>query len=418
MPAPRPPTAFARNLTARRILRAVYWAAILRVAAACGPAEVHRAGIALRTDLTGAEHRALAERFRRAVERIVASDSLPGAVAAYALPTGRIGIASAGFADVESGARMGPHHRMPAGSIGKTFVAATVLSVAQQGLVELDHPVATYLGGPPYTELPAFERITIRQLLTHSSGLVDHVRDEDFGALVAGLLSAGDADETVAPPELVRAIADNEGLFPPGEGYAYTDTGYVLLGLVVEAITGMSYYDALRDRLLEPLGLEQTTRSARSVPYLATGYLQPANPFGLPRRIAEAGTMVINPEIEYTGGGLISNAGDLAAWARLLYRGDALASPYVEEVIGSAVPRSPDGPGEYGLGVFIDDLELGRAYGHGGWFPGYESVVAYFPDFDLAVAMQVNRDFGNRMAAYRDELAALVLSALAPAAGP
>lgn len=128
--------------------------------------------------------------------------------------------------------------------------------------------------------------------------------------------------------------------------------------------------------------------------------------------------MVINPEIEYTGGGLISNAGDLAAWARLLYRGDALASPYVEEVIGSAVPRSPDGPGEYGLGVFIDDLELGRAYGHGGWFPGYESVVAYFPDFDLAVAMQVNRDFGNRMAAYRDELAALVLSALAPAAGP
>ncbi len=369
----------------------------------------------LRTDLTGAEHRALAERFRRAVEGMVRADSLPGAVAAYALPTGRVGVASAGFADFESGARMGPHHRMPAGSIGKTFVAATVLALAQEGLVELDAPVASYLGGPPYSDLPGFDQITIRQLLTHSSGLVDHVADEDFGALVAGLLAAGDPDASIAPPQLVRTIVDDPPLFSPGEGFSYTDTGFVLLGLTVEAVTGTTFYEVLQHRVLDPHGLEQTTPSARHVPYLATGYLDPANAFGLPHRIVVDGAMVINPDIEYTGGGLTSNAGDLAAWARILYRGDAFAEPYLDELLGSAVPRSPEvGAGEYGLGVFIDQTQLGRAYGHTGWFPGYNSMVSYYPEFDIAIAIQVNRDFGNRLSAHRDDLAMLLLSALSP----
>jgi len=363
-------------------------------------------------DMSSSEHRALAERFRRTLERLVEEDGLPGAVAAYALPTGRLGVAGEGFADIESGARMGPHHRMLAGSIGKTFVAATVLSVAAQGLVNLDAPVSTYLDEQAFAALSSWERITIRHLLTHSAGLRDHVDDEDFGALVGGLLERGDPDASIDPPALVGTILNDPALFEPGAGYSYTDTGYILLGLVIEEVTGGTYYDELQRRILDPLELEQTSPSERHAPYLATGYLESNNIFGLPERVVEDGAMILNPAVEWTGGGLISNPADLVAWARALYRGEALPTPYLNDLLGSVVKRSPEDTGGYGLGVFINDTELGRTYGHPGWFPGYNSIVAYYPNWDIAVAIQINRDFGNRLGHYRDELARVVMAAL------
>ena len=364
--------------------------------------------------MSGREHRALAEQFRRTVERIVEEDGLPGAVAAYALPTGRLGVAGAGYADIEAETRMGPHFRMPAGSIGKMFVSAVVVGLVRDGAIELDAPLSAYLADPRLDALPNRDAITVRHLLSHSGGLVDHVSDADFGSRIAELMAAGDANASVAPWGLVETILDNDPLFAPGEGYGYTDTGYVLLGLIVEAVTGRPYAQVLTERILGPLELEQTTASERQAPYLATGYLAADNPFGLPTRIVEDGTMIINPAVEYTGGGLISNPADLVTWARALFGGDVLGDPLTEALTASSVVRVEGEPGRYGLGVFIDDTGLGPVYGHGGWFPGYNAMLAYYPEWDVAVAIQVNRDFGNRMSAYRDRLARLVFDVLAP----
>lgn len=371
-----------------------------------GPAE--RVATELR-HLDDRDLRALAERFRRTLEGLVNEDGLPGAVAAYALPSGRVGVVAAGFADRERGVRMAPHSRLLAGSVGKTFVAAVALALVQDGTLTLDEPVARYLGDEPwFGRVSNGSEMTIRHLLTHSSGLPDHVYDEDFSRAVAEALVRGDPDRVFSPRDLVSFVLNDPPLFSPGEGYAYTDTGYVLAGLVIEKVTGRSYFEELADRFLVPLRLQQTGAAARTAPYLAAGYLAENNRFGLPSKIVENGVMLVDPSVEYTGGGLVSNAGDLARWGHALYEEDALPTPYLDELIGSAVSTGSDG-GSYGLGVRIADTPLGRTYGHSGWFPGYSTLLAHYPAYGITVTFQTNTDQEVRLGAYRDTLAAVVL---------
>jgi D-alanyl-D-alanine carboxypeptidase len=248
--------------------------------------------------------------------------------------------------------------------------------------------------------------MTVRQLLTHTSGLPDHVNDPAFGP---ALLSQQVEAPYLTPRELVGFLLDDEPLFAPGQGWAYTDTGYVLLGLIIEGVTGRGYAQVLEDRILSRLDLPRTEIQKPRLPRLATGYLDPDNPFGLPERIVEGGAVVLDPWVEYTGGGLVSNPQDLVRWAKALYEGAALEGPYLDEMLASAVPAGDDGRRAYGLGVFVEETSLGITYGHTGWFPGYSTIVAYYPDYGIAVAFQTNTDAGVALEAYRDALASVVL---------
>jgi D-alanyl-D-alanine carboxypeptidase len=319
----------------------------------------------------------------------------PGATAAIALPDGTVVTAATGLADVEFRRGMTPDTPMLAASIGKTFVAATVLALESEGRLKQTDLLADHLGDRPwFSGLPNADTITIGHLLRHRAGVPDHVHLAEFQAAWARI-AAGEA--AFSPEALVGFVVGQRPLFEAGSGWAYSDTGYVLLGLVIEAVTGRLYHEVVRERFLAPLALTGTFPSARrNLPGIAVGYTAPGNPFGLPARTADAdGRLLWDPAVEWTGGGLASTSQDLARWGHLLFGGKALASPYLDRMLDGA-PVAPDTPGIlYGAGVAIHaDTPRGPVYGHGGWIPGYVSSLRHYADHGITVAFQVNTDAG------------------------
>ena len=195
-----------------------------------------------------------------------------------------------------------------------------------------------------------------------------------------------------------------------GEGYAYSDTGYILIGLVLERAVGKPYYEQVRERFLDRLELTRTRPSDRpELPGLAAGYLETKNRFGLPSRVVgDDGSMRYNPATEWTGGGLYSNPQDLVRWAKLLYEGRAIDGDYLDELLHSGY-RGDDATAVYGLGAYQYQTAFGPAYGHGGWIPGYNSAMRYFPAERFAIAIQINRSYDNDLPAIVDRLAAAYL---------
>ncbi len=333
--------------------------------------------------------------FRDALEALHAEHGFPGATAACVLPDGSVLVAATGLADVDAGRPMRPDDRMLAASIGKTFTGAMALALSREGRLGLDDPLADWLGEEPwYERLPNHDTITLRHLLRHRSGLPDHVYDEAFGAEFARRLATG---RLFAPRELIGYVLDDEPLFPPGEGFAYTDTGYVLLGLVIEKAAGESYYEAVARRFLEPIGLAQTSPSdRRDLAGLVPGYLAADNPFGLPAKtLTDEGLLVFHPGLEWTAGGFVSTSRDLAHWGAALFGGDAMPGDYLPLLLASA-PIDPSRPAvRYGLGVAeFRDGHFGDAYGHAGWIPGYSSSLRHYADHGVTIAFQVNTDTG------------------------
>ncbi len=349
--------------------------------------------------------------FQARLDELRADLGFIGATAAFVLPDGSEGVAATGYADPDNDLPMDPAHRMPAGSIGKTIAAATALSMVNEGLLGLDDLASRWLGDEPWwTRLPNHETMTLRHLLSHSSGLTDHVYDEAWRREARSRRGpAGDPDAWFEPRDLVQYVLDRAPLFPAGEGYAYTDTGYLVAGLIMEAASGGAYYDEARHRVLDRHDLPRTVEQiGRTFPDLAPGHVGEDNPFSLPAKTAEGDVMAFSPQTEWTGGGYVSNSRDLARWAKILYEERALDGPYLEEMLNSGY-RGEDAGATYGLGVYRAGSPHGELIGHGGWFPGWRSTMYYHRDSGIAVAVQFNQndlDFRNQV---RDVLFAVLL---------
>ncbi len=334
--------------------------------------------------------------FKQELDALRTEYQFPGATVAYVLDDGRSGVVSTGFADVESQTPMQSSSRMLAASIGKTFVSATVLALAQEEQFELDNHISSWLGDEDwFRRLPNSDSITVRHLLSHTSGISNHVDEPDFAADFQQRWA--EAENSFTPVALIEYALDKPPLFEPGDGFAYSDTGYIFLGLIIEKITGRRYYDEVADRFLVPLDLALTSPSdRRELPNLATGYMSPENQFGLPERTASTdGLMLWNPAIEWTGGGLVSNSLDLARWAKVLFEGRAIEGPYLDDLLREVQVDADNGGVGYGAGVSIHrDSPIGTWYGHSGWIPGYVSALRYYVDHKAAVAFQINTDIG------------------------
>jgi len=318
----------------------------------------------------------------------------PGATAAIALPDGTVVTAATGLADVEAGRAMTSETPMLAASIGKSFVGATVLALESDERLSRSDLLSFHLGDRPWFDaLPNSEAITIDHLLHHTAGLPDHVHLPEFQAEWAELV----VGPGFAPEDLMGFVAGREPLFQAGQAWAYSDTGYVLLGLVIEEVTGQGWHETVRARLLGPLDLNETVPSDHpDLPGLAVGYVDPGNPFGLPARTADAeGRLLWNPAVEAAGGGFASTSADLARWGHLLFGSGAMEAPYLDRLL-DGVPVNPDAPGiRYGAGVAIyADTPRGAVYGHGGWIPGYVSSLRHYADHGVTVAFQINTDIG------------------------
>ena len=326
------------------------------------------------------------------LDEMRASAELPGITAGFVLADGRSVSVSSGLADVENKTPLAPGDLMLAGSIGKTYFAAVTLQLVHEGKLKLDEKIERWLGREPwFNRLPNAKDITLRMLMNHTSGIPEHVLDKDF--IAAMRVSP---DRVWKPEELVAYVLDARPLFPAGQGWSYADTNYIVVGIIVERVTGKSFYGQVEKRILKPFALKHTRPSvSRTIPGLVTGYSRPDSPFGFTGRTIIDGKFIINPQMEWTGGGFVSTAEDLARWAKALYEGKVLKKEALDEMLTPVEARGGRGGGsgnKYGLAVQIRQSEWGVSYGHGGWFPGYLSEMEYFPEHKVAIAVQVNTD--------------------------
>jgi D-alanyl-D-alanine carboxypeptidase len=327
-----------------------------------------------------------------ALQQVRSTYTLPGLSVAVGRPDGSVVEITLGNSAGDAAPIM-PGAKFLSGSIGKTYVAALAMDLYERGQIELDAPVKKLLGSEAwFRDLPNSGSFTLRQLLTHTSGLPSHVEEPAFQRAITDRIHR--CPECVfSPTEAIAFIDGHKPLFAAGQGWSYSETGYLVAGLAIEKATGRKYYELLKEKILDPLGLTQTEPSNQSrIAGLVSGRIDPkSNYFNLsPPVTMQDGRLQFNPAFEWTGGGLAVSSADLVRWARLLYTGHAFSEPYMQDLFASAATGNPDA--RYGLGVGIRGRGMSVSYGHTGSIPGYRSGLRYFPGSQLAVAAQTNTD--------------------------
>lgn len=324
------------------------------------------------------------------VDAALAAGTAPGISAAIALADGGLIAVTAGVADRETRTPLTPRDLMLAGSVGKTFAVARALQQIEAGKLSLDDPIEKHLGAEPwFARLPNARTTTVRHLMTHTSGLVRY----EFKDAFARDLRAN-PDKVWAPEELLAYVFDEPAPFAPGEGWEYSDTNYIVLGMILEKVHPHNFYTQVRRGVLTRLRESQITPStSRVIPGLVQGYTGDGDPItGAGGPVIVDGRFVINPQFEWTGGGFATTPTDLARWAQLLYTGGVFRKPETARLmIDEAVPAKLGPNAKYGLGVIVrPETPVGEVWGHSGFFPGYLTEMIYLPARGISVAVQVN----------------------------
>jgi D-alanyl-D-alanine carboxypeptidase len=324
-----------------------------------------------------------------------ADAGFPGATFTLVLRDGTILSLATGSIDREAKVAMPVHARMLAGSIGKTFVAALALQLVAAKKLDLDLEVRHYLKDASwFKRLPNAESMHVRHLMNHTSGLVRYELGEGFlTAFRAAPFRKWKVEEQLA------FLFDTPAPFAPGEGWDYSDTNYLVLGEIVDRLLERPRELAIEELLLKPLKLGHTAaQRGPLVAGLVQGYAGAKQPFGSFDAVQdEDGRLYFDPSFEGAGGGYVSNAVDLAHWVRHYFEGRAFDPALLPQVIeGPAAPMLGRGV-RYGLGAILrEHAELGPVRGHSGYFPGYLSEMAYYADYGIGAAMQINTsDFKN-----------------------
>lgn len=330
---------------------------------------------------------ALRQKLQAVIDDWHKAGKFSGATVGVALTDGTNFGLAAGMSDQTAKTPMKPNDLMLSGSVGKTYAAAVAMQLVKEGKFALDDKIEKYLGSEPwFSRLPNAKDITVRQLMTHTSGLVRYEFKDQF----TKDLSAS-PDKIWKPQELVAYILDTQAPFKAGEGWDYSDTNYIVLGMIMEKVTGKKFYDLAKTRVLDPLKLTNTRPSdGRRIKGLVQGYAGAGNPFGGKDAVLEDGKFIINPQFEWTGGGYASTTEDLARWAKLMYEGKGFPADMLPEMLNGVSAPMLGRETKYGLGVILRQTRAGLSYGHSGFFPGYMTDMMYFPEHKIAVAVQVN----------------------------
>jgi D-alanyl-D-alanine carboxypeptidase len=309
----------------------------------------------------------------------------PGLSMAIVTKEDRLIALTSGYNDRDKRSPLSTSHRFLQGSVGKTYASAIALRLVQQGRIDLDKKVSDYLAHHGwYARIPNASGITVRMLLNHTSGVMRYeFKDEFLKDLTAN------PDKTWRPEDLLQYVLDEKASFAPGEGWEYSDTNYILLGMIIEQVTGLKYYDLLEKDILVANNLDHTfPQDQRKLEGLAQGYAGPENEFGGKDQVIDTkGVFIINPQFEWTGGGVYSTTSDLAKWGKLLYEGKIVDTGIL---LSSAVEAKLGKDTKYALGVIIRSTVLGPSYGHSGFFPGYLTELLYFPNDGFSIALQCN----------------------------
>jgi D-alanyl-D-alanine carboxypeptidase len=321
---------------------------------------------------SAASHRPDRAKLQHALDAVVSSGA-PGAIVLVRDGRRSLRLVS-GYENLATGRPMRPRDRFRVGSVTKTFVATVALQLAGEGTLALDDTVARWLPGL----VPGGANITIRQLLNHTSGIGDYADD----AFVKRIFD--DPDRVWAPSELLALGAKNGPVFAPGAGLAYSSTGYIALGLIIQAATGHPLSTELRQRIFMPLRLRSTSFDAK--PRIAGPHAHGYTRYDGGRRPRDIS--VIRQSFAWAAGAIVSNTNDLARFYRTLLRGRLLRADLLA-AMRTTVPAAEQG---WGLGLIETFHRCGPSWGHGGETLGYETNADSSPDGSHQAVFVINAD--------------------------
>ncbi len=286
-----------------------------------------------------------------------------------------------GLANIEHGVPVTPQTVFQSGSVGKTFTAALILLLERDGKLTLDDPISRHLPGTP----PSWEKITVRHLLSHTSGLGDPYQIIDFR-------------KDYSDEELTALEAGVPVRFSPGEKWAYSNMGYHLLGFIANRVGGKFYGEQLRERLFAPLGMGTRVISESDIiPHRAAGYEWKGG--------ALKNQAWVAPRLNTTAdGSLYLTARDLARWDQALY-GDAILDARLRQASFTPVKLKDGSDAPYGYGWFVDTVKGRRHISHGGAWQGFRAQLCRYVDDKLTVIILANAD-SARPSRFADMVAA------------
>ena len=264
------------------------------------------------------------------------------------------------------------------GSMTKQFTSMAIMMLAEEGKLTINDKISSYFPGAP----PAWNNITIKHLLTHTSGIQNHVAVPGYiGKFTSNLFGQPQASKEQVTKWFFKLPLE----FKPGETWAYDNTGYYLLGLIIEKVSKKDYWTFLQERIFTPLGMHATrnTDTKQIVPHRASGYVWNGNSF--------QNQPVLWSFVGFSAGSLMSTVEDLAKWDAALYS-DKLVKQSTLEKMWQATQGNKGEllPYNCGFGWFIDDYQGHRIIQHSGGTPGFSSVIYRFPDDTLTVIILTN----------------------------
>jgi D-alanyl-D-alanine carboxypeptidase len=291
-----------------------------------------------------------------------------------------------GSADLEWNAPVKPDTVFEIGSVTKQFTAACILMLAEEGKLSVDDPISRYLPDAP----PAWADVTLRHMLTHTSGITNY-----------DSLAGFEMREHLTQSQFIARLAVHPLLFRPGDAWSYSNSGYNLLGYIIENVSGESYWDFLREHIFSPLQMTQTTRRDPGlvIPYRAGGYEATNHVFS--HRNYDVTEL-------FSAGAIVSTVLDLSKWNAALDGTNLLRE--ASKTQWWTPLRFNDGrTKDYGFGWYLNPLQGHRNIGHSGSTSGFSASLQRFPDDHLAVILLSNTDELNFATRLAKKVAALYL---------
>ncbi|MET9372813.1 serine hydrolase domain-containing protein [Streptomyces sp. NPDC002992] len=318
----------------------------------------------------------LTARLDKAIEDVRKQAGIPGVVAGLWMPGKGSYVRATGVADKATGKPMTTDVFVRIGSETKTFTVTALLKLVDDGKIRLDDPISAYIHG-----VPNGDRITLRHLAEMRSGLFPYTDDPDFQH---DLLS--DPQRTFTPHEVLAYGYKHPNTFAPGTQFQYSNSNLILLGLVIEKVSGHRLVDFIEKRVLRPADLRRTLfpKGEEFPEPHPRGYTNQT----LSGEVVDSTDW--NPSWAWAAGAMISDLHDLRRWAKIVATG-TLLSPKTQAERLKMLPTGHPGTG-YGLGIF----ESGGWIGHNGSIPGYETVTVYLPSQKTTLVLMLNTDIESQ----------------------
>lgn len=324
--------------------------------------------------------------FQGELENYRKAHGAPGAIMLVRTEANGLWVGASGKSNLEHGTPMLGTERIRVGSITKPMTATIILKLKGQGKLSLDDKLADWL---PQTQgkIPKADQITLRQLLSHTSG-IRNLGDDNIPFKLALVNRPTDVDMTRSDEILKRYVYGKPLAYEPGTQFLYSNTGFMLLGMIAEKAGQKSLKTLFQEYVFIPAGMNDSYLEKRDDPRLVRSYF---DLYG-DGKLMDVSDWEKSYDDGGAAGGVITTVTDLLKFSEALFGGKLLNEQSISEMKGSVkLPACPNGDCEYGLGLSTWNLEIGTGYGHDGGVIGIDALWLYFPERKATIMLFINR---------------------------